>query len=444
MHSDIQIVEFTKEMKKDYTILIPDMLPIHFSMLIQVFKKHGYNMEVLKNEGPSVVEEGLKLVHNDTCYPALLVIGQFIDALKSGRYDLSKVALMITQTGGGCRASNYIHLLRKALNKAGMGYIPVISLNSSGMEKNSGFKYTLPMLLKSVAVVGYGDLLMLLNNQVKPYEKNKGESEKLVEYWVNILSAEINHGKGYSKKDMERNFNKIANSFAQIERTNEKKVRVGIVGEIYVKYSSLGNNDLEKFLNEEDCEVMVPGLMGFLMYCVENGIIDTALYGGSYIKTKISTIINDYLIKVEDMALNAIKEFNCFTAPTGFKHLKTLGDKVIGLGAKMGEGWLLPAEIMELIQLGYENVICAQPFGCLPNHIIGKGLIRKVKGIHDDSNIVPIDYDPSATRVNQENRIKLMLAVAKEKLQTEILLDEHLSSVNLVEDKNLIPAEELI
>lgn len=444
MRSDIQIVEFTKEMKKDYTILIPDMLPIHFSMLMQVFKKHGYNMEVLKNEGPSVVEEGLKLVHNDTCYPALLVIGQFIDALKSGRYDLSKVALMITQTGGGCRASNYIHLLRKALNKAGMGYIPVISLNSSGMEKNSGFKYTLPMLLKSVAVVGYGDLLMLLNNQVKPYEKNKGESEKLVEYWVNILSDEINHGKGYSKRDMEKNFNKIASSFAQIERSDEKKVKVGIVGEIYVKYSSLGNNDLEKFLNEEDCEVMVPGLMGFLMYCVENGIIDTALYGGSYIKTKISTFINDYLIKVEDMAINAIKQFNGFTAPTGFKHLKTLGDKVIGLGAKMGEGWLLPAEIMELIQLGYENVICAQPFGCLPNHIIGKGLIRKVKGIHDDSNIVPIDYDPSATRVNQENRIKLMLAVAKEKLQTEILLDEHLSSLNLVEDKNLIPAEELI
>lgn len=444
MHNEIEIVEFTKEMKDDYTILVPDMLPIHFGMLMQVFKNHGYNMELLKNNGPSVVEEGLKLVHNDTCYPALLVIGQFIDALKSGKYDLNKVALMITQTGGGCRASNYIHLLRKALNKAGMGYIPVISLNSSGMEKNSGFKYTLPMLLKSVAVVGYGDLLMLLNNQIKPYEKNKGESEKLVEYWVEKLSNEINHNKGFSKKDMEKNFNKIAKSFAQIERSNEKKVKVGIVGEIYVKYSSLGNNDLEKFLHEEDCEVMVPGLMGFLMYCVENGIIDTALYGGSVIKTKISSMINDYLIKVEDMAIKAIKEFKCFTPPTGFRHLKTLGDKVIGLGAKMGEGWLLPAEIMELIQLGYENVICAQPFGCLPNHIIGKGIIRKVKGLHHDSNIVPIDYDPSATRVNQENRIKLMLAVAKEKLQTEIMLEEHLSSVNLVDDKNLTPAEELI
>lgn len=443
MPNNIEIVEFTKEMKKDYTILVPDMLPIHFAMLMKVFNAYGYKMEVLKNDSPNVVNEGLKLVHNDTCYPALLVIGQFMDALKSGKYDVDKVALMITQTGGGCRASNYIHLLRKALKKAGLDHVPVISLNSSGLEKNSGFKYSLPMLIKSVAVVAYGDLLMLLNNQVKPYEVNKGESEALVHLWVQKISDQLNHNKGFTFKALRNNIKEITKSFAQVKMTGEKKVKVGIVGEIYVKYSSLANNDLEDFLHEEDCEIMVPGLMGFLMYCVENGVIDSTLYGGKLVKSRINKAANDFLIKIEDTIIEAIKEHDVFTAPTGFRHLKNLGDKVIGLGSKMGEGWLLPAEIMELIQLGYENVICAQPFGCLPNHIIGKGLIRKIKGIHDDSNIVPIDYDPSATRVNQENRIKLMLAVAKEKLQTEKMLEEHMKFAELIERKKLkLAAEE--
>lgn len=444
MQNNVKIVEFTKEMKEDYTILIPDMLPIHFTMLKEVFNSYDYKMELLKNEGQNVVEEGLKLVHNDTCYPALLVIGQFIDALKSGKYDLHKVALMITQTGGGCRASNYIHLLRKALIKAGMDYIPVISLNSSGMEKNSGFKYTLPMLIKSVAVVAYGDLLMLLNNQVIPYEKNKGESSELVKLWIDKLSLELANNRGYKFKEMKDNINKITKSFANIEKNNEKKVRVGVVGEIYVKYSSLGNNKLEEFLYNEDCEVMVPGLMGFLMYCVENGIIDTALYGGGLIKSMVSKKINEYLGKIEMATIEIVKQYEGFVAPTGFNHLKSIGEKVIGLGSKMGEGWLLPSEIMELIELGYENVICAQPFGCLPNHVIGKGLIRKIKDLHDESNIVPIDYDPSATRVNQENRIKLMLAVAKEKLQTELLLEEHLKFADLLDEKNLRPANQTI
>lgn len=443
MTNDIKIVEFTKEMKKDYTILVPDMLPIHFSMLMKVFHAYGYKMEVLKNDSQNVVNEGLKLVHNDTCYPALLVIGQFMDALKSGKYDLNKVALMITQTGGGCRASNYIHLLRKALKKAGMDHIPVISLNSSGLEKNSGFKYTLPMLVKSVAVVAYGDLLMLLNNQVKPYEINKGESQALVNLWVNRLGNDLAHNKGFSPNSMKRNIQEIIKSFENIKRSKEKKVKVGVVGEIYVKYSSLGNNDLEDFLHEEDCEVMVPGLMSFLMYCVENGVIDSALYGGKYIKSRLNRMVNNYMIKIENTMVQALKEKSQFTAPTGFSHIKKLGERVIGLGSKMGEGWLLPAEIMELIQLGYENVICAQPFGCLPNHIIGKGLIRKIKGLHEDANIVPIDYDPSATRVNQENRIKLMLSVAKENLQTEMMLKEHMTYAELMEKKQLqLAAEE--
>lgn len=436
-----KIIEFTKEMKKDYTILAPNMLPIHFSLLKSVFRSHGYKFEVLQNEGHSVVEEGLKLVHNDTCYPALLVIGQLIDALKSGKYDANKTALMITQTGGGCRASNYIYLLRKALVKAGYENVPVISLNPAGMEKNSGFKFTLPMLRKAIAVIAYGDLLMLLDNQVKPYELTKGDSKSLVDKWVENLSLNFENNKGYKFDEISEILNTITKSFAEVPRLNTQKVKVGVVGEIYVKYSSLANNKLEEFLYNEDCEVMVPGLMGFLMYCVENGIIDTALYGGGYIKSKVSMKINEYLEKIEGAVINAIKQHEGFIAPTGFSHLKSLGEKVIGLGSKMGEGWLLPAEIMELLQLGYENIICAQPFGCLPNHIIGKGLMRKIKGLKEIANIVPIDYDPGATKVNQENRIKLMLAVAKEKLQTEIMLEEHLSFASLIEEKKLQTVE---
>ncbi len=425
-------------MRKDYTILVPNMLPIHLKILERVFHNHGYNTVVLENDGPNVVDEGLKLVHNDTCYPALLVIGQMIDALKSGKYDVNKTALLITQTGGGCRASNYIHLLRKALIKSGYDNVPVISLNASGLERNSGFRYTLGMLRESLAAVAYGDLIMLLNNQVKPYEVNRGESEALVDYWIDILSDELTHKKGYRIREIRENLNKIAQSFADIEKIYTPKVKVGVVGEIYVKYSNLGNNNLEQFLYEEDCEVMIPGLLGFLMYCVENGVIDTALYGGKYLQSKVSKAINNILIKVENEIIDAVKKHEEFVAPTGFTHLKSLGEKVIGLGAKMGEGWLLPAEIMELIQLGYENIICTQPFGCLPNHIIGKGLIRKIKGIHADANIVPIDYDPGATRVNQENRIKLMLSVAKEKLQTEVMLEEHLKyTEKLIKEKEL-------
>lgn len=422
----IKVVEFTKEMRNDYTILVPNMLPIHWEFVKGIFRKYGYNMEILNNGGQKVIDEGLKYVHNDTCYPALLVIGQFMDAIKSGEYDVNKIALLISQTGGGCRASNYIHLLRKALNKAEYSQIPVISLNASGLEKNSGFSLSLPMLLKSAAAVAYGDALMLLNNQVKPYEDNKGESEKLVQKWLSYLIAEMDRNRGVKLSEVRKNLDEIASSFASIPMTKTPKVKVGVVGEIYVKYASLGNNNLEDFLYKEDCEVMIPGLLGFLMYCVENTVLDTELYGHSKLKGFGAKKINELLAKYEEAINRAVRKHECFTAPTGFYHVKHLGDQVIGLGTKMGEGWLLPGEMMELIELGYENIVCAQPFGCLPNHIIGKGLIRKIKGIHPDSNIVPIDYDPGATRVNQENRIKLMLAVAKEKLQTQEMLKEHL------------------
>ena len=412
----VKRTEFTREMKKDYTILCPDMAPIHFSLLEKVFRNFGYNMTVLKNTGPSVVDQGLRNVHNDTCYPALLVIGQMIDALNSGEYDTDRVALLITQTGGGCRASNYIHLLRKALIKAGYGHVPVISLNAGGMEKNSGFKVSFQMLKQSMASLIYGDLLMLLYNQSRPYEKVQGESRKNLDYWIDRLGEEFQSGRTIKQREMKALMKEIVLSFDGIEREEKSKVKVGVVGEIYVKFSSLGNNQLEEFLHREDCEVMVPGLMGFIMYTVENGVIDQQLYGGKFWRSVVMDRVNRYLGGLENIMIQAVRKTSRFTAPSPFKHLKSLVDDVIGLGCKMGEGWLLPAEMMELVSKGYENIVVTQPFGCLPNHIVGKGVVANIKRIHPMANIVPIDYDPGATRVNQENRIKLMLSVAREKL----------------------------
>ncbi len=410
-------VEFTKEMRKDYTILIPDMLPVHFKLLRNIFTLHGYRVGLLKNTGRKVVDTGLKYVHNDTCYPALLVIGQMISALQSGKYDVDKVALMITQTGGGCRASNYIHLLRKALVKAGLGQVPVISLNLSGLESNSGFHLTLEMIYQALIGLTYGDLFMLLKNQVRSYEVNKGDADALIDKWVKELSNQFRQRKGYTPKGMERNMKAIVEDFTKIPVVNVKKTKVGVVGEIYVKYSSMANNDLENFLVEQDCEVMVPGVMGFMMFKIDNRIEDINLYGGNPAKKKVCQLLMKYCEMLEKMLYNVVSENSEFLPPSKYAHIKQLITGVVGLGNKMGEGWLLTAEMLELAESGYGNIICAQPFGCLPNHIVGKGMIRKVKEIYPNANIVPIDYDPGATKVNQENRIKLMLAVAREEVE---------------------------
>lgn len=407
-------VEFTKEMKKDYTILIPDMLPVHFKLLRNIFIQQGYRVGLLKNTGRRVVDTGLKYVHNDTCYPALLVIGQMISALQSGKYDVNKVALMITQTGGGCRASNYIHLLRKALQKAGLSQVPVISLNLSGLESNSGFHLTLEMIYQALIGLTYGDLFMLLKNQVRSYEINKGAADELINKWVKELSHQFKHRKGYTPKGMEKNMRAIVEDFAKIPLDKTPKTKVGVVGEIYVKYSSMANNDLENFLVEQDCEVMVPGVMGFMMFKIDNRIEDINLYGGNLAKKKVVQALMKYCEMLERILYEAVSKYSDFIPPSKYAHIKSLITGVVGLGNKMGEGWLLTAEMLELAESGYENIICAQPFGCLPNHIVGKGMIRKVKEIYPKANIVPIDYDPGATKVNQENRIKLMLAVARE------------------------------
>lgn len=405
-------VEFTREMKKDYTIITPNMAPIHFELIKDVLISFGYKIDLLTTTGREIVDEGLKYVHNDTCYPALLSIGQMMHALHSGKYDLHKVALVMTQTGGGCRASNYIHLLRKALKKDGLDYIPVISLNLSGLESNSGFKITLPLLRRAIAALTYGDLLMLLKNQVKPYELNYGESDRLVSEWIKKLTELFEENKAFTQREVRAYFDRITESFANIKVERTEKTRVGVVGEIYVKYSALANNGLEDFLFNQGCEVMVPGIVGFMIFKVDNRLEDIELYGGSSAKKQLCTMLKWYFTKFERDLIESVKKYPQFIAPSPYSHLKELAGQVIGYGCKMGEGWLLTAEVMELIESGFENVVCTQPFGCLPNHIVGKGMIRKVKKVYPKANIVPIDYDPSATRVNQENRIKLMLAVA--------------------------------
>ena len=404
---------FTKEMKEEYTLLMPQMLPVHFGMMQKLLQNAGYKVDMLTTNHRGIVDEGLKYVHNDTCYPALLVIGQLIDAVKHGGYDPHKVGLLITQTGGGCRASNYIHLLRKALEKADMAYIPVVSVNLSGLEKNPGFQLTIPFIRKAVYAMMYGDIIVNVANQVRPYEVNEGETDAMVEAWSHKLVDGFEAGKGMSRGQMRRLFAKICDDFAAIPVQGEPKIRVGVVGEIYVKFAPLGNNNLEKFLLSEGVEPVVPGLTDFIIFKIYNRVADVDLYGGKWIKKAVCKLFMGYVESCQKDMIQALKNSGRFRAPGTFQELHSLVHGYLGDGNKMGEGWLLTAEMLELIHSGTGNIVCTQPFGCLPNHIVGKGMIRKLKDDYPLSNIVAIDYDPGATKINQENRIKLMLANAK-------------------------------
>ena len=406
-------IPFTKEMKETYTILAPTMLPLHFRMVKQILTNAGYTMEILDDRGQEIAELGLKYVHNDTCYPAILVIGQFMKALQSGKYDPDKTALMLFQTGGGCRASNYIALLRKALANAGLAHVPVIPMGVAGYEKHEGFALTVPLLHQLLYALAYGDLLMSLVNQVKPYENEKGRAERLAEEWTDRLVTEMAGRKRLSYPQIRENYTKILNDFAQIPRTMRDAPKVGIVGEIYVKFSPLGNNDLEAFLVSEGAEVVMPGLFDFFMYCAYNGVMDGRFYGTTLKKRAVSKIWKigfNFLLKKQRDMIEAIEKHGVFRPMTPFSHVIELTEGFIGLGTKMGEGWLLSAEMLELADSGVRNIVCTQPFGCLPNHICGKGMMKPIKEAIPGVNIVAIDYDAGATAVNQENRIKLMLA----------------------------------
>ena len=403
---------FTKEMKATHTILVPNMLPMHFKLIGKVMEREGYRMELLETSGPRIAETGLKYVHNDTCYPAILVIGQFIDALQSGKYDVNKVALILFQTGGGCRASNYIHLLRKALEKAGLAQVPVISLSLAGLEKHPGFRLTLPLLMKMMYAVLYGDLLMTLVNQCKPYERRRGSAQALADSWTERLAQEMT-SRGASYRRVKANYGEILEDFAALPAARTERVKVGGVGEIFVKYSPLGNNHLEQFLVDEGAEVVVPGLLDFCLYCVYNNLLDYRLYGMQRHVQFLYKIACKFLLDKERDMIAAIEAQGRFTPPTLFTRTVELVQGTISMGVKMGEGWLLTAEMLELADKGVNNIVCTQPFGCLPNHICGKGMMKPVKEKNPQINIVAIDYDAGATRVNQENRLKLMLANAR-------------------------------
>ncbi len=406
-------IPFTQEMKKDYTILVPTMLPRHFELVISVMETYGYKMELLQSSGPEIAEIGLKYVHNDACYPAILVIGQFMEAILSGRYDTHKLALVLFQTGGGCRASNYISLLRKALARAGYDYVPVISLSFTGIEKHPGLNMSWPLLKGILYAVLYGDLLLTLVNQCKPYERDKGSTEALAQEWTIRLGQELGSGKKIQYRKIKKNYQKMLEDFAALPKTERNTVKVGVVGEIFVKYSPLGNNNLEQFLVDEGAEVVVPGLVDFGLYCLYNFTMDYKLYGKGFWSSKLFYVLYKLLTKMKQDISKIMAKHGQFTPLPDFNRTIAITQGYIGMGAKMGEGWLLTAEMLELAENGIKNIVCTQPFGCLPNHICGKGMMRPIKNHNPDVNIVAIDYDAGATKVNQENRLKLMLANAK-------------------------------
>ncbi len=416
IYDDTGRLLFTEEMRKEYKILIPSMSPYHFEYLVHMFKAEGYDVELLKNNHTDLFHVGMKYSHNDICVPAMLVIGQFIEAIQKGGYDIHKVALVLVQTGGGCRASNYVSLLRKALLKAGYEFIPVISLNAVGIEPNPGLKITLPFVLKLLTGLLLGDTIMQLYNEVKPYEINPRETERVYEEVNEFLDQYF-----YSKtrqiiKHPHKLFLKMIKRFSEIPVDRTKKIpKIGIVGEIYVKYSPLGNNELEEMLRKEGCEVIVPNMLDFILYTFDSSVHDIVKYGGRSIVKLIYRILIAIIEHRRNLVRNQLENHG-FRKNTKYKELRVMAKDFISNGMHVGEGWLITAEMVELIHIGAPNIVCAQPFGCLPNHIAGKGMIKKLRSEYPLSNIVAIDYDTSATEINQMNRIKLMLTNARNNL----------------------------
>ena len=408
--------EFTKEMRhSNYTILCPQMSPIHFDLIEPALNSCGYNVEVLKNVSKSAVDTGLKYVNNDACYPSLIVVGQMMEAVLSGRYDLTKTALVITQTGGGCRASNYIGFIRRALIKAGYPDIPVISLSVQGLESNSGFTYSLPMIKKVAMAIQYGDIFMNVVYRTRPYEAVPGSVNALHEKWKNIIIEQLKQPKVYMK-DFNRNIRQIIKEFDEIPLLDIKKPRVGIVGEILVKFLPAANNYLVDLLEKEGAEAVVPDFMGFMLYCAENANFKADNLGASRKSMHISNAVIKAINMFRGPSNKALAQSKRFDAPTDIKEMTKLAAPLVSLGNQTGEGWLLTAEMIELIHHGAKNIVCCQPFACLPNHIVGKGVIKELRAAYPDANIIAVDYDPGASEVNQLNRIKLMLSTAQKNL----------------------------
>ncbi len=408
-------VEFTQEMRGNYTILCPQMSPIHFELLEPALRSNGYNVVVLDNDNKSSVDVGLKYVNNDACYPSLMVVGQIMSAVLSGEYDMSKTAIIISQTGGGCRASNYIGFIRRALEKAGYKDVPVISLNFSGLEKNEGFKISIPLAKKLLQSIVYGDVFMNVLYRTRPYEAVPGSANALHDKWRKVCVEQM-LSKSLSMREFKKTINAIVKDFDELPLLDIKKPRVGIVGEILVKFLPSANNYLVDLLEAEGAEAVVPDLIGFLLYCCINANFKAKYLGAS----KKSAFINNMAIKLLEYfrksAKKALENSKRFTPPSTIQETADLAKDLVSLGNQTGEGWLLTGEMIELIHMGAQNIVCCQPFACLPNHIVGKGVIKELRLAFPESNIIAVDYDPGASEVNQLNRIKLMLATAQKNL----------------------------
>ena len=419
-------VIFTKEMKKNYTLLCPQMSPIHFELIEPAIRSFGYNLVVLQNDDKTAVDTGLKYVNNDACYPSLIVIGQIMDALLSGKYDLDHTAVLMSQTGGGCRASNYIGFIRRALEKAGMAQIPVISINANGMETNPGFTYTPSMLVKALQAVVYGDVFMRVLYATRPYEAVPGSANALHEKWKKICVKALST-KSAGMMTFVKNIRGIIHDFDNLERTNVHKPKVGIVGEILVKFSPTANNHIVELLESEGAEAVMPDLMDFLLYCFYNSNFKADNLGMKRSTAHLCNMAISLLEYMRKAARIALEKSTHFTPPSRIKDLAVMANGFVSLGNQTGEGWFLTGEMLELIKSGVNNIVCVQPFGCLPNHIVGKGVIKELRYANPKANIIAVDYDPGASEVNQLNRIKLMLSTAQKNLEKEEYVDPNLA-----------------
>jgi len=408
---------FTKEMRKKHTILSPQMSPIHFQFIQEAFNSSGYNLEILPSVDTEAVEEGLKYVNNDACYPTIIVVGQIIAALKSGRYDIENTSVIISQTGGGCRATNYIGFLRKALKEAGFPKVPVVSLNAAGLESNPGFKFSISLVKKSIMSLVYGDLLMRMLYKVRPYERILGSANLLYEKWVKNCKESVIKG---SRQEFKNNISSMVADFDNLELKNILKPKIGLVGEILVKFHPTANNNIIDVIENEGGEAVMPDLIDFFLYCAYDANFKYEYLG----KSKKDKILNDIAIayiesfrKHMKLVLGHSKRFH---APKNIQELAKGASPILSLGNQTGEGWFLTGEMVELIESGTKNIVCMQPFACLPNHVTGKGMIKELKRRYPGANITAIDYDPGASEVNQINRIKLMMSAALKNLEGEV------------------------
>ncbi len=404
---------FTKKMREDHVLLCPQMAPIHFELLSEAIRSERYKLVLLDTAEKSDVEEGLKYVNNDACYPSIIVIGQLIHALQSGQFDLNNTTVLMSQTGGGCRATNYIALLRKGLKEAGFEQVPVLSLNLGDQETNPGFRITLPLMRKAIMAMVYGDLLMRVVHRVRPYEKIPGTANLLFRKWMDICKQQLQDA---DNKTFNHNILSIVEEFDNLEISHNPKPKVGVVGEILVKYHPAANNNIIGILEKEGAEAVIPDMMDFFLYSIYDGVYQHRQLAGSRRKMWFSKIFIRYLENYRRYMKKVLDDSKRFEAPPSIYHLAEMASKVLSLGHHTGEGWFLTAEMLELIDAGVPNIVCVQPFGCLPNHVTGKGMIKELKRNHPESNIVAIDYDPGASEVNQLNRIKLMLSVALQNL----------------------------